>query len=134
MNLGKPENMKGFIRLSIGVDQSLRELSKCLYDKALSRLSKCGFRGGPMAFSSLRSATVIVLFLALFGLVSAEWTAFNDCIRTTGGDFTAANVTDWTIYNNYTNHNFGLLKDFQSGANLPVTVTFTMLNGLATSS
>jgi hypothetical protein len=87
-----------------------------------------------MAIASRRMASVIVLFLALFGLVSAEWSAFNDCIRTTGGDFTAANVTDWTIYNNFETHNSGLLKDLQTGADLPVTVTFTMLNGLATSS
>lgn len=83
--------------------------------------------------ASHRIASWLLIMLAVIGPSFAEWSAFNDCIRTSGGDFTAANVTDWTIYNDYTNHNSGFLKDLQTGANLPVAVTFSMINGLAVS-
>ncbi|NLH18021.1 MAG: hypothetical protein GX455_15705, partial [Phycisphaerae bacterium] len=80
-----------------------------------------------------RIASWMLIMLVLIGPAFAEWSAYNDCIRTTGGDNTAANVTDWTIYNGYDTHNSGFLKDLQTGADLPVSVTFTMLNGLAVS-
>jgi hypothetical protein len=65
-------------------------------------------------------------FLLLFvSVTQANFIAYNDCIRGLSGDDTAANVTDWTVYNGYTNHTTGLLVDFNSGLPTPVTAAFT---------
>ena len=63
---------------------------------------------------------------SLVPVTEAEWVAYNDCIRQTG-DSTAANVTDWTIYDGYTDNNTGILLDFATGSDVGMpTVTFTM--------
>ncbi|MHC4693892.1 MAG: PKD domain-containing protein [Planctomycetota bacterium] len=72
---------------------------------------------------------VVVSAICLIGRgarADAVWTAYNDCLKETG-DSTAANVTDWTIYNGYTSNNFGKLKDFDSGSDVGMpSVMFTM--------
>jgi hypothetical protein len=70
-----------------------------------------------------------------FGIGGKQTVAYNDCLKE-AGDSTAANVTDWTIYNDYTSHNTGKLKDFATGSDVGMpTVTFTMGSaGLAVSS
>ncbi len=57
----------------------------------------------------------------------AVWTAYNDCSGTSSG-----NVTNYTITGSTT----GLLRNYATGTNTPVTATFTMSGGpnLATSS
>jgi hypothetical protein len=75
------------------------------------------------------------LFLSIFVSVSyANFTAYNDCIRSSG-DTTVANVTDWTLYNGYTTHYTGALVDYTSGTQTTVTATFTWNSsaGLSTS-
>jgi len=70
-----------------------------------------------------------------FGIGGTQTTAYNDCLKQLG-DFTAANVTDWTIYSGYTSHYTGKLKDFATGSDVGMpTVTFTMgAEGLGKSS
>nr|NIP28230.1 hypothetical protein [Phycisphaerae bacterium]NIP51738.1 hypothetical protein [Phycisphaerae bacterium]NIS54370.1 hypothetical protein [Phycisphaerae bacterium]NIU12002.1 hypothetical protein [Phycisphaerae bacterium]NIU59847.1 hypothetical protein [Phycisphaerae bacterium] len=72
---------------------------------------------------------VVVSAVCLIGRrahAEAVWTAYNDCLKETG-DSTAANVTDWTIYNGYTSHNFGKLIDFATGSDVGMpSVMFTM--------
>lgn len=73
-------------------------------------------------------AVLLCIICLACGRVSAEplWTAYNDCIRDPG-DTVPDNTTDWTVYDGYTGHNSGRLKDFATGddAGMP-TVTFTM--------
>ena len=69
---------------------------------------------------------ILIFFLSvLFCSCSlADFVAYNDCIRG-DDDTTAANVTDWTIYNGYTSHSSGPLIDYATGSQTPVTATFT---------
>ena len=61
-----------------------------------------------------------------FGIGGQKTVAYNDSHRM-GGDFTAANVTDWTIHNNDSSNSTGKLKDFATGSDVGMpTVTFTM--------
>ncbi|MHC4111513.1 MAG: PKD domain-containing protein [Planctomycetota bacterium] len=72
---------------------------------------------------------LVVLAVCLAGQgarAEIAWTAYNDSHRMSG-DFTAANVTDWTIHNNDQSNNFGKLKDFATGSDVGMpSVTFTM--------
>lgn len=81
----------------------------------------------------LFSFTGLVLLFSI-SFCPADFIAYNDCIRGTG-DTTAANTTNWTIYNNYTSSTSGTLIDFSTGRPTPVTATFTWnaSAGLATS-
>ncbi|NIQ11129.1 MAG: hypothetical protein GWN67_17985, partial [Phycisphaerae bacterium] len=70
-----------------------------------------------------------------FGIGQQPTVAYNDSHRGSG-DFTAENVTNWTIHNNDSSNASGKLKNFATGsdAGMP-TVTFTMgPEGLAVSS
>ncbi len=49
-------------------------------------------------------------------LADATWSAYNDCSGTTGGNTTAYTISGSTT---------GLLKDYATGVNTPVTATFT---------
>ena len=49
--------------------------------------------------------------------VAPPWTAYNDCSGTTGGNTTAFTVTSGSTT--------GLLKNYATGSNTPVTITFT---------
>ncbi|MCD6394305.1 MAG: lamin tail domain-containing protein, partial [Planctomycetes bacterium] len=80
-------------------------------------------------FNSLRSVTGLILLFAVCcgGSVTADWMAYNDSIRTPGGDGTAENVTSWTVYNGSDpSLSTGLLKDFATGLDTGATVTFSM--------
>ena len=74
---------------------------------------------------------IYVVFLSLVvslgqETVSAQWTAYNDCLRESG-DSTTVNVTGWTIYSNDQAHNTGPLVDFTTGsASAMPIVTFSM--------
>jgi hypothetical protein len=72
---------------------------------------------------------LVVLAVCLAGQgarAEIAWTAYNDSHRMSG-DFTAANVTNWTIHDNDQSHYFGKLKDFVTGSDVGMpTVTFTM--------
>ena len=71
-------------------------------------------------------------FGACFG--TGEGLYYNDC-RKQSGDSTAENVTDWTIYDGYTSHYTGPLKDFNTGIDIGTpTVTFSMVNNVKASS
>jgi hypothetical protein len=65
-----------------------------------------------------------LVFFSLVTLCFGDFRAYNDCIRGTG-DSTAANVTNWTIYNGYTDNTSGPLIDFETGQSTSVTATFT---------
>ncbi|MEN6306783.1 MAG: lamin tail domain-containing protein [Anaerohalosphaeraceae bacterium] len=69
-----------------------------------------------------------IMYLVYLVVVSsinyADFRAYNDCIRGTS-DLTAPNVTNWTVYNNYTSNMSGKLVDFTTGVETPVTATFT---------
>ncbi len=74
-------------------------------------------------------AIVLFCFLLSFAASAAaeeNWTAYNDCIRYPG-DTIAENTTDWTIYEGFTTHSTGKLRNFETGdeASMP-TVAFTM--------
>jgi hypothetical protein len=74
-------------------------------------------------------------FLFCVSFCQGDFVAYNDCIRGSG-DGTAANVTNWTIYNGFTSQTSGLLRDFDSGLPTSVSATFTWNSsaGLAYSS
>jgi len=72
----------------------------------------------------VKSLANVVFVWMLAGLCFGNFRAFNDCIRGTG-DATAANVTNWTIYNSFTSNTSGPLVDFDTGQQTPVTATFT---------
>ena len=65
-----------------------------------------------------------VCLVAASSMSYADFRAYNDCIRGTG-DLTAANVTNWTVYNGFTSNMSGKLIDYNSGLETPVTATFT---------
>ena len=65
-----------------------------------------------------------VFVWALTSVCLGNFKAYNDCIRG-AGDGTAANVTNWTIYNGFTSNASGPLIDFASGQQTPVTAAFT---------
>ncbi|MCK4292749.1 MAG: chitobiase/beta-hexosaminidase C-terminal domain-containing protein, partial [Planctomycetes bacterium] len=73
---------------------------------------------------------LVVLSAVVLGGSVAEgcviWVAYNDCIRDPA-DNTHENATDWTIYDGYTTHNTGKLKEIATGSEegMP-TVRFTM--------
>ncbi len=84
--------------------------------------------GSKYKFNSLRFVAGLALLFAVCcaGSVTAEWTAYNDSIRA-GGDGTAANVTSWTVHNGSDPLlSTGPLKDFATGLDTDVTVTFSM--------
>ncbi|MDH4241001.1 MAG: lamin tail domain-containing protein, partial [Phycisphaerae bacterium] len=61
-----------------------------------------------------------------FGIGQQPTVAYNDSHRGPG-DFTAENVTNWTIHNNDSSNSSGKLKNFATGSDLGMpTVTFTM--------
>ena len=69
-----------------------------------------------------------------FGIGGVPTVAYNDCHRSSG-DFTAANVTEWTIHDNDQSNNFGKLKDFATGSDVGMpSVTFTMGSEVETGS
>ena len=77
-------------------------------------------------FEQLIALFAVLYFCLLVPVTNAEWVAYNDCIRQ-AGDSTAANVTEWTIYDGYTNNNTGTLLDFDTGSDVGMPmVTFTM--------
>jgi len=70
---------------------------------------------------------VVVLAVCLAGHVAnadIAWTAYND---THSGGAPGSNITDWTIHNNDQSHNFGKLKDYETGSDVGMpSVLFTM--------
>ena len=64
------------------------------------------------------------LLCVLASVCLGNFRAYNDCIRGSG-DTTAANVTNWTVYSNFTSNMSGPLIDFASGQQTPITATFT---------
>ena len=77
-------------------------------------------------FEKLLILVAVLCVGPLVPVTEAEWVAYNDCIRQTG-DSTAANVTDWTVYDGYTDNNTGMLLDFATGSDVGMpAVTFTM--------
>jgi hypothetical protein len=71
----------------------------------------------------LKTALNSLLLILVTSVCTADFTAYNDCIRGTG-DTTAANVTNWTIYPGYTANTAGPLIDFSTGVQLPVSAAF----------
>lgn len=65
-----------------------------------------------------------VCLVTASAISSANFRAYNDCIRGSG-DMTAANVTNWTVYNGFTSNMSGKLVDFNTGLETPVTATFS---------
>jgi hypothetical protein len=93
-------------------------------------LEKVGFKlnntegANEMKIKVLSIILAIVLLASLFPAIvapaayaSESWTAFNDCAGTTAG-----NVTGYTVTSGNTT---GVLKNYATGDNTPVTVTFT---------
>ncbi|MHC4642317.1 MAG: lamin tail domain-containing protein, partial [Planctomycetota bacterium] len=77
-------------------------------------------------FEKLIALVAAFLVGSLIQVTDAGWIAYNDCIRQIG-DSTTSNVTDWTIYSGYTDHNTGILLDFATGSDVGMpTVVFTM--------
>jgi len=70
---------------------------------------------------------IVIFFVCpAAGTTQAEWVAYNDNLLEPG-DSTAANVTGWTIHNNYSSNTTGRLKNFETGSDSGMpTVTFTM--------
>jgi len=63
----------------------------------------------------------------LIGESDTGWKAYNDC---KAGGSTSANATDWTIYDDKTDHYTGLLKNITSGSTTGMpTVTFSYSSG-----
>lgn len=54
----------------------------------------------------------------------SDFRAYNDCIRGVD-DNTAENVTNWTVYDDFTDNLSGPLLDFATGQQTPVVATFT---------
>ncbi|MBN1804215.1 MAG: chitobiase/beta-hexosaminidase C-terminal domain-containing protein, partial [Sedimentisphaerales bacterium] len=74
---------------------------------------------------SRKTPLLLVMFLALLITIAygeIDWTAYNDCIDSSGG-----NTTTFTDYRDYTGDTSGLLKDYATGstAGMP-TVTFSI--------
>lgn len=72
----------------------------------------------------MKSFWIAGILLVFTPFCCADFVAYNDCVRG-AEDSTAANVTNWTIYNGFTSHTTGLLTDFESGLPTSVTATFT---------
>ena len=72
---------------------------------------------------ALFSNFFVFIFL-LSSFCQADFVAYNDCIRG-DDDTTADNVTNWTIYNNYTSNTTGNLIDFSTGLSTSVTAAFS---------
>lgn len=72
----------------------------------------------------VKSIANCVFLLTLTCFCYGNFRAYNDCIRGTG-DATAANVTNWTVYNGFTSNTSGPLIDFLTGEETSVTAAFT---------
>ncbi len=81
------------------------------------------YSGAFMQRTPFKTTLLTLALVSLAGMLNAQWVAYNDHVPGTIGSQTHANAT---VYNaNSTTANSGALKNIQSGATLPVTMTYS---------